>query len=64
MRFAFPPYGLNPAAVMTALSLDKKRQETGVPFVLVPRLGETVVKDRVPLGLVAEVIEKLLGGGG
>jgi len=55
---------LNPAAVMTALSLDKKRQETGVPFVLLPRLGETVIKDGVPMGLVAEVLEKLLRGEG
>jgi len=55
---------LNPAAVMTALSLDKKRQETGVPFVLLPRLGETVIKDAVPMGLVAEVLKEMLGGGG
>jgi len=30
---------------MAALRLDKKRQETGVPFVLLPRLGETVIQD-------------------
>ncbi|MGO8668720.1 MAG: 3-dehydroquinate synthase [Desulfobaccales bacterium] len=54
---------LDPKAVMTALSLDKKRRETGVPFVLLPRLGETVIKDGVPLGLVAEVLEGILGEG-
>ena len=48
---------------MAALSLDKKRQETGVPFVLLPRLGEAVIKDGVPLGLVAEVLKEMLGGG-
>jgi 3-dehydroquinate synthase len=54
---------LNPEDVMAALSLDKKRQETGVPFVLLPRLGETVIKDEVPLGLAAAVLEKILGAG-
>jgi len=54
---------LNPAEVMAALRLDKKRQETGVPFVLVPRLGEAVIEDDVPLGLVREVLEKMLGQG-
>jgi 3-dehydroquinate synthase len=54
---------LNPEAVMAALRLDKKRQESGVPFVLLPRLGETVIKDGVPMGLVAEVLEKIMGEG-
>ena len=54
---------LNPEAVMVALSLDKKRQESGVPFVLLPRLGETVIQDGVDLGLVAEVLKELIGGG-
>jgi 3-dehydroquinate synthase len=62
--FCRPLPELNPETVMTALSLDKKRQETGVPFVLLPRLGEAVIRDGVPMGLVAEVLEKLLGGGG
>jgi 3-dehydroquinate synthetase len=54
---------LDPEAVMAALRLDKKRQETGVPFVLLPRLGETVIKDEVPMDLVAEVLKEMLGGG-
>ena len=52
---------LDPEAVMAALRLDKKRQETGVPFVLLPRLGETVIQDEVPLGLVAAVLEEMHG---
>ncbi len=35
-----------------------------MPFVLLPRLGETVIQDGVPLGLVAEVLKEILGGGG
>jgi 3-dehydroquinate synthase len=54
---------LDSEAVMSALRLDKKRQETGVPFVLLPRLGEAVIAADVPLNLVAEVLEKLLTGG-
>jgi 3-dehydroquinate synthase len=58
-----PLPALDPAAVMAALKLDKKRQATGVPFVLLPRLGDTVIRDAAPLDLVAEVLEKLLGEG-
>ncbi len=54
---------LDPKAVMLALRLDKKRRETGVPFVLVPRLGEAEIRERVPLELVAEVLEKIMGEG-
>ena len=54
---------LDPEAVMGALRLDKKRQETGVPFILLPRLGEAVIQDGVPLGLVAEVLKEMIGGG-
>jgi 3-dehydroquinate synthetase len=49
---------------MTALRLDKKRQETGVPFVLLRRLGEAVIREDVPMGQVAEVLGNLLGEGG
>jgi 3-dehydroquinate synthase len=55
---------LDPEAVMAALRLDKKRHAAGVPFVLLPRLGETVIREEVPLGLVAEVLIKLLRGEG
>jgi 3-dehydroquinate synthase len=55
---------LDPEAVMAALSLDKKRQEVGVPFVLLSRLGQAVVEDDVPEGLVKEILEKILQGYG
>ena len=55
---------LDPEAVMAALRLDKKRQESGVPFVLLPRLGETLIKDEVDLGLVAEVLKEMMVAGG
>jgi 3-dehydroquinate synthase len=58
-----PLPALDPAAVMAALRLDKKRRETGVPFVLLPRLGEAVVREDVPLGEVAEVLRRLLETG-
>ena len=51
----------DPDAVMSALRLDKKRQETGVPFVILPRLGEAVIAADVPLDLVTEVLKDLLG---
>jgi len=53
-----PP--LDPAAVMAALRLDKKRREQGVPFVLLPRLGEAVIREEAPMELVQEVLKKLL----
>lgn len=58
-----PLPALNPEAVMAALRLDKKRQERGVPFVLLSRLGEAVIKEGVPMGLVAEVLEKIVREG-
>ena len=54
---------LDPGAVMAALSLDKKRQEGGVPFVLLPRLGQAVIREEVSLSLVAEVLDQLLREG-
>jgi 3-dehydroquinate synthase len=54
---------LDPEVVMSALRLDKKRQESGVPFVLLRRLGEAVIVEDLPLDLVAEVLENLLAGG-
>jgi 3-dehydroquinate synthase len=56
-----PLPGLDLEIVMAALRLDKKRQETGVPFVLLPRLGEAVVRDEVPLELVAKVLQETMG---
>ena len=45
---------------MTALARDKKRLESGVPFVLLPRLGEAVVREDVPLPTVREVLDELM----
>ena len=47
---------------MTALARDKKRLESGVPFVLLPRLGEAVVMEQVPMALVDEVLAEILSG--
>jgi 3-dehydroquinate synthase len=52
---------LDPDTVMTALRLDKKRQEYGVPFVLLRRLGEAVVREDVPSDLVAAVLHEMIG---
>jgi 3-dehydroquinate synthase len=52
---------LAPEAVMTALRLDKKRQERGVPFVLLRRLGEAVIREEVPAELVAAVLHEMIG---
>jgi 3-dehydroquinate synthase len=54
---------LDPKAVMSALRLDKKRHETGVPFVLLRRVGQAVIAEDVSLDLVAEVLEKMIQGG-
>ncbi len=53
-----PP--LDPEAVLAALARDKKRLESGVPFVLLRRLGEAVVREDVPPAMVSEVLEELL----
>jgi 3-dehydroquinate synthase len=53
-RRPLPP--LDPQAVLAALNRDKKRQESGVPFVLLRRLGEAVVHEDVPSPLVAQAL--------
>lgn len=56
---------LEPPAVLSALTLDKKRQEERVVFVLLRNLGEPVIEGNVPLDLIEEVLEEeVLGGGG
>ncbi len=58
----WPP--LKPEAILKALPFDKKRQEEGLVFVLLKRLGQAVIQEKVPLPLVAEALGELMGGGG
>ena len=60
-RRPLPP--LDPGAVLAALARDKKRLESGVPFVLLRRLGEAVVMADVPRQAVTGVLEQILEGG-
>jgi 3-dehydroquinate synthase len=55
---------LDPQAVLSALALDKKRQADRVVFVLLRRLGEPVIQENVPLGLIKEVLVGEVFGGG
>jgi 3-dehydroquinate synthase len=58
----FPP--LDPKAILAALTLDKKRREDRLVFVLLKRLGEAVIHPGIPLPLVAEVLAGTAGGVG
>ena len=49
--------------VLAALPRDKKRRGDDLVFVLLKRLGEPVVMEGVPLPLVAEALEMVIGGG-
>ncbi len=50
-------------AVLAALARDKKRLESGVPFVLLRRLGEAVIHEQVPLALIQQVTSEILPAG-
>jgi 3-dehydroquinate synthase len=52
---------LDRKAVMEALTLDKKRLETGLVFVLLKHLGEAVIQENVPLALAEEAVAEVLG---
>ena len=54
---------MDPGAVLAALARDKKRLESGVPFVLLRRLGEAVVMADVDMRVVTEVLEQILEAG-
>ncbi|MGO8667937.1 MAG: 3-dehydroquinate synthase [Desulfobaccales bacterium] len=60
-RRPLPP--LDPGAVLAALARDKKRLESGVPFVLLRRLGEAVVMADVDMRVATEVLEQILEAG-
>ncbi len=53
---------LDHRAVLAALRLDKKRQETGLVFVLLRRLGEAVIQENVDPALAAAVTAEVLAG--
>ncbi|MEW6659770.1 MAG: 3-dehydroquinate synthase [Thermodesulfobacteriota bacterium] len=53
---------LDPQAVLSALTLDKKRQEDKVVFVLLRRLGEPVIQEDVSLELIEEALEEEIFG--
>ncbi|MBI4644303.1 MAG: 3-dehydroquinate synthase [Deltaproteobacteria bacterium] len=55
---------LDPQAVLSALTLDKKRQQDRVVFVLLKRLGEPVIQEDVPLELIKEVLHEVVFRGG
>jgi len=57
-RRSLPP--LDPQAVLAALSRDKKRQESGVVFVLLRRLGEAVVREDVPMPMVGAALAEIM----
>jgi len=57
-----PP--LDRDAVLAALTRDKKRQETGLVFVLLKRLGEGVILEDVSPALAGEVLGEVLQPGG
>jgi len=57
-----PP--LDSQAIFSALTLDKKRQQDRVVFVLLKRLGEPVIRDDVPLGMIKEVMLQAFFGAG
>jgi 3-dehydroquinate synthase len=56
-RRPLPP--LDRQAILAALALDKKRQARGVPFVLLPRLGEAVIREDVPVPLLEKTLAQL-----
>lgn len=54
------PPALDPQTVLAALPMDKKREEGGLVFVLLRRMGEPVIQEGVPLALIAESLQQVL----
>ena len=52
--------GVDPAAVVEALSRDKKRRDGRVPFVLAPEIGSFRIVPDVPPDAVRQVLEELV----
>lgn len=59
---SLPP--LEPPAVLSALTLDKKRQADRVVFVLLKRLGEPVIEENVPLEMIEAALKQEIFGAG
>ncbi len=57
------PLHLDPQIVIEALPLDKKRREGRLVFVLLRRLGEPVIQEDIPLGLINEALQQEVFGG-
>ncbi len=51
-------------AVMRAIELDKKVRMKAVRWVLLPRIGETVIRNDVPSDMVQSVVESLVNAQG
>jgi len=56
------PPALDPRAVLAALPMDKKREAGGLVFILLRRLGEPVIHEGAPLGLIEEALINALSG--
>jgi len=57
-----PLPAMDPQRVLATLAVDKKRQEEGVAFVLLSRLGEPVIREGVSVSELAPLVFRLLGG--
>ncbi|MBI2916581.1 MAG: 3-dehydroquinate synthase [Chloroflexi bacterium] len=51
--------GVDPAAVLPAMDLDKKVRQKSIRWVLLQGLGKPVVRENVPRALVVEVVAEL-----
>jgi 3-dehydroquinate synthase len=57
-----PLPAMDSGAVLAALALDKKRQEQGVAFVLISRLGEPLIREGVSLLELSALVSRMLAG--
>jgi len=61
-RFGLPVRapGLDLDRVRAAMKLDKKVDNARQRWILMPRLGQTVIRDDVPQDMVNEILEELV----
>jgi len=55
--------GVEPSAVLTAMSLDKKVRQKAIRWVLLQGVGKPVVRDNVPREMVEQVVAELVSKG-